>query len=519
MNELTSNSLTTGYRNAYYKIGGDYTGQIWLSHWNDSGERIESVFSHKSHLYIEDERGDRVSLFGTRIKRYDFKNIIERKKFLEANQKFRVFESLPPVMEFLIERYAGLQECEYFSKYPLRKMFIDIEAVSENEFPMPDDAKYPVNLITVYDSLKEEYHCWVLNDRNLKLNLKKQPVNYHVFDNEPDMLMNWLMYMNITSPDVITGWNIIGFDIIYLVNRCNNIFSIDITADYLSPVDRLRPVYYQQRFGKGYNTYEIGGVSVLDYYLLYRHKFTVTTKESYKLGYIAKEELGVSKLDYAGSIYNFWKNDFDRFIEYNILDVELVVKLDEKLKYIDISRSICNKGLVEYGSIYYSKPAIYGALALQAISNGKHILSKESTGNVEIDEAYEGGFVFEPISGYYKNGVGIVDFNSLYPNIIIANNISPETKIGKVTEINENYVCIKRNIGGEKRITPAEYELVKKKCIKSANNVLYLKHDKLTGIIPQFCQNMYQKRVEKKQEIDMLTNKLQKLTEELKTAH
>lgn len=481
------------YRNATYRRDENGVGEITLYTFDANGIPITEVHTWESHLYLEESTGkDAISMFDTKLKKYSFPSSRERYKYLEKiGDNKRIFESVAPVKEFLMQRFAGHQETIDFTKFKLRIHYMDIEIAVEHEFPEADSAKYKINVLTVYDSYIEKYMVWVMHD-DPSLFVDTATEKFHVFADESDMLNSYVDWHMSNRPDVITGWNIRAFDIPYLVNRLKKV-TLDRDLDLATngKVKAIKDTFKKNQ--QEYNSYEIGGVSCLDYMILYRDKFARNPMSHYSLDHIASEEIGAEKLKYDGTIRDFYRNDFRRFVDYNIKDVELVVKLERKLKYIELARVVCNFGLVEYECIYKSSPYIMGALRLQSIAGGKKFISKND--EVPDDEGYEGAFVFDTIAGVYRRGLTSVDLNSLYPNVIITCNISPETKVCKVISKTANEVIVDVN-GNNKILDIDTFNRLQEQCTISANNVLYKNRSKKIGILPEFSERMYNRRKE-----------------------
>ena len=369
----------------------------------------------------------------------------------------------------------------------------------------------------------------------------------HVYDEETPLLEDFLDYWIKYYPDVVTGWNTKGFDIPYIVNRLRVVLG-ETNMKKLSPVwDRIKnPIY--EKFDKKNNmtTYMIQGVSLIDYLPLYK-KFAGSSKQSFKLDAIAKEELDLGKFDYYDigyeSMQEFQKKDFTTFVQYNMIDTILVRLIDKKLGFISLMRSICNISLCEYEAIYQSLPHILGALTIQSRNNGVKFLTDANKDKdrqhqeQEDDYGYEGAFVFPTKAGYYKNRIMSYDFNSLYPNVMMTINISPDTKVGKLLsdnwkeivdsirnkkngvitfDLNET-VKLKKTNGKVIDITIAQLKtLVEEKCTVSANGVLYIKPAIKFGIIPQFLDKMYKRRVEVKSQMKANKKKAKAIDEQIK---
>jgi DNA polymerase elongation subunit (family B) len=460
------------------------------------------TFEHRSYLYVEKDYGnDGTSIYGTSLERLSFKSVASRKQWINKNPNKRLFECLNPTKEFLLDRYLENHEEKDFSQFPLRTHFCDIEIAIENEFPNPYDADYPINVITTYDSYKEMYFSFVVDNGENEF-ISTDNVIFSVFDNEIDMLDAYLEFHKSNIPDIITGWNICGFDIPYIVNRINKALPFGRSSD-LSPLDK-NPKYRYQFNKENPKEYEIDGLSIIDYMKIYK-KFKHPAQPSYSLENICQTELGEGKISYQGhSMKSFYKKEFRKFVDYNIRDVELMVKLDNKMKYLDVGRSLCNLGLVEYESVHASFPYLFGALVIEARKKDKIIVTEMQMHSEEDGRRFEGAFVFQPISGVYRNGVASFDLNSLYPNICITQNVSPETKIGKlVKDLGDSYEIM---LLGKKKIVGKEE--LKKIAIRSENNVLYCKHSHKTGIVPSLLERLYEGRKTDKKKIGRITRKL-----------
>lgn len=275
------------------------------------------------------------------------------------------------------------------------------------------------------------------------------------------------------------------------------------------------------------------GVSICDYMNLYK-KFIPKSQQSWKLDYIAKKDTGFGKLDYYDlgydSLKDFMRKDFPTFVKYNIIDTICVKKIDDVRQFIKLMRRVCNMGLCEYENIFKSIPYIVGALSIVARQQGVKFLtdSNRSEDRKLINEGFEGAYVFPTIPGYYKNGIASFDFNSLYPNLIMTCNISPETMVGKVvSDIAEgvpNEVIIRKPSGSIVKVSKDTFdEILEKKCSISANNVLFVKPSIKFGIMPTFLDKLYNQRkaikkemLKHKKEAQEVGEEIKKLEEELK---
>jgi DNA polymerase elongation subunit (family B) len=520
------------YRNVVYKIDNNWHGQIVLYGWDEDGNPTETIIPHKSYLYYETPDGTHTSMFGTKLKRKFFSSVIDRAKWIRNNPNTTIFESFKPEREFLLSYFEGQQEKDDFRQHKLRTQIIDIEIAVEDEFPEPDLAEYPINVLTVHDSHLDEYHVWVLKDdrwcdkdinfsdewKDNILDIEgkegnvKYEVKFYLFEDEGELLAHFLKWYCNNRPDVISGWNVEGFDMPYLINRMK--LFLDDDVDMLSPVGQIRKIQRNQRgSAKEIQSYKLAGVSVLDLFLLYKHKFTVGSKPNYKLGDRAQDELGYGKMEYTGSFKEFYRGDFKRFVGYNIIDVILCVDMEERLGYLRLARTICNMGLCEYEAIVSSSPYIVGAVALQAHTMGKKIVTDRRLDIDNIDTSFTGAYVFPTQMNVYRNGITSLDLNSLYPNVMINLNISPETKIGKfIDDDGTSFKTLKfEGKSVTKKISYEDIEKLRDKVTISSNGVVYLNPDRQKGIIPAFLERFYKERSRIKRKGKTLENKVSNL--------
>ena len=545
------------YRNIAYNVKNGI-GMIWLSTWDEDGKRIEIEVPHQSYLWYEpnkhqnvicDKSDESTSIFGKPLIRKTFKNQWDRKKWCQDNQGTQLFEKLVPIREYLMTNYIGLERSDKFVEFPLKTFFFDIEIKVGDEFPKAADANYPINVISIVDSLTDTEHVWVTTDKVdevidkktqrefdefLKPYLPSIKTVYHLFESEVEMLKDFITFWSSDYPDIVTGWNIDTFDIPYIINRTFKVLD-ESWAEKLSPLKNIYKTYSKDLLC---DIYHLTGISIIDYLFIYK-KFNQGSKQSFKLDYIAELELGFGKLSYEewdNNIKMFMEGDFRSFVKYNMVDSVLVYLLDRKLNYILLTRKVCNIGLCEYEAIYKSMPYILGALCIQAQKLGVRYLTDvnavaqygdDSTNSNDV--GYEGAFVYPTQVGYYNQGIASFDFNSLYPNIMISTNISPDTKIGKLINYNPNNERHQIKIANSNKIetisTDQLNQLLEHKCTMSANKVLYYKPNVKRGIVPQFLIDLYdtrvatknQMKVYKKQKsvVEKENNKIKKYIKEL----
>lgn len=293
-----------------------------------------------------------------------------------------------------------------------RTCVLDIEVEDRNGFP--EEGEEPVVCLTAWDSFDEEYHVFVWDiDEDEVTN---DDYVLHTYDEEGSMLDGFLTYLSERDPDVLTGWNSNDFDLPYLIDRLG-----ELDGDGMDPnrLARVGDVWHDDWGGP-----TIKGRATFD--LLYAYqRMNFTELESYRLDAIAEEELGESKVTYTGKIGDLWEDDPDRLLEYNKMDVELCVRIDEKVGIVDFFRELSR--FVGCSLEDATTPSDVVDVYVLRKAHGDFVLP--SKGGASGGEEYEGGEVFEPITGIREN-VGVLDLASLYPMSMVSINASPETKVG-----------------------------------------------------------------------------------------
>jgi DNA polymerase elongation subunit (family B) len=477
------------YRNVYYD---PRNGAMHLWTWDNNGNRIKLVTSYEPYLYIESEHGtDATSVFKTALKKLSFKNQKSRKAYVDSTPITRLFYNLDIQQQFLLEMFKDEINKPGFGNQPLKIFYLDIETYATDHFSTPEAATDPINLITVYDSLTKKYYTWGCKNYSTT----DEDVNYIKCKDERDLLKSFVRFWKNDTPDIVTGWNIHGYDIPYIMNRLSKIFEDDY-RDKLSPVNKL---WLQEnaainKLGRQIDRWHIAGVSIIDYMDLYE-SLCGGKRESMSLNYISEYELGESKVAIGStSLSSLADTDWFKFTDYNIQDVRLLVMLENKLKYLQLVRNLAYRGFIPFQKSTGKVAMITGAVAHQALSQNMII----PTFNIEnIKQEFAGGFVYEPTKGLYDDVV-TYDANSLYPNTIITLNISTETKIGKIVGRNDDGVTLKLTNNKIVNITNEKFEKIvesEKLCITKAD-VLYTQRFK--GVVPTLIDKLYTERVNAK---------------------
>ena len=340
-------------------------------------------------------------------------------KQYENVDNFNFYGSTNYPYVYINEIYQG--RIDYDIKL-IRIANIDIEVGSENGFPQPASALEPITAIAVkLDDMIYVFGCGQYNNY-------RDDVDYKMCRDEKDLIEKFLQFWREKDPDVITGWNIKGFDIPYLYNRILRLFD-DKMAKKLSPIGIINEREYTKNSMYGQEKevdITLGGISTLDYIELYK-KFTYAQQESYRLDNIATVELGEKKLDYSefGNLHQLYKLDYQKFIEYNIGDVELVDKLEDKMKLIEMAFALAYDAKVNYPDVF-TQVRMWDCLTHNYLMERNIVVPQKRT--TSKDSAYAGAYVKDPIVGMHEWVVSF-DLNSLYPHLMMQYNISPETLV------------------------------------------------------------------------------------------
>jgi len=491
------------YRNCVYN---NKSKSIHLWTWDIKGNRVFQELDFKPYLQLEDKRGTDKSIYGTPLKKREFETLWDRNKFVKESGIKRIFENLPPYQQFLVDNYYLNNQEDDFSQYPLKVCYIDIENPLPDKFPDMETADSVVNLITCFDSLTERYTTFGLK----AYKPKQDNVDYFHCKSEHDLLKRFIGHISSDYPDVFCGWNSNGYDLKYLINRIT--FELGKEwADELSPIGRIyEKVDKQGKFGQATSEYVIEGIACLDYMIMY-NKFKLDDKpENSKLDTVAELELNENKIEHSETLWDLARDNWDKYVDYNIKDVELVVKLNKKLDYISLIRFLAYNGLCGLTQAVKTVAVINGAIAIKARLRNQYI---PSFSRPKREGKNAGGFVQESRLGFANNVVSF-DANSLYPSVMISLNISPETKIGKIVRV-DNKINLEHVSGRTFEFTDVkflEYIKEEKAAISSSGHLF---SQKVKGIMPEFLDELYTKRKDMKYKGKTIKAQLEKIRDTL----
>ena len=393
------------------------------------------------------------------------------KKYNEV-ENFNIYGNERYIYQYISEKYPEVEV--KFDTEKIKLTTIDIEVASENGFPDVESAAEEVLLITLQDYSTKQIRTWGRGD----FNNKQENVIYKGFKTEYELLtdfINWWMIEDNT-PEVITGWNSKLYDIPYLCRRIDRILGEKLKK-------RMSPwglVTEEETYisGRKHISYDIGGVSQLDYLDLYK-KFTYKAQESYRLDYIASVELGQKKLDHSefDTFKDFYTKGWQKFVEYNIIDVELVDRLEDKMKLIELALTMAYDAKVNYEDVFY-QVRMWDTIIYNYLKRRNIVIPPKN--RTDKSDKYAGAYVKEPIPGKYDWVVSF-DLNSLYPHLIMQYNISPETLIDK----RHPSVTVDRILD--------ETETINGDYAVCANGAQFRKD--VRGFLPELMEKMYNERV------------------------
>ena len=451
-------------------------GDKFLVRGYDNGEYFQIRDDYQPTLFVSSNKETQYkTLDGQYVAKVKPGTVRETKEFIrqyEFVDNFQVFGNERFIYQYISDKYP--QDEVKFDISKIRLYTMDIETKSENGFPDVESADQEMLLISMQNYNTKEIITWGQGP----FKLKQGNHYYKQFNNEFDLLNDFISWWMKNTPDIVTGWNIQMFDIPYLAKRLYRVLG-DKVARRLSPWGLCSPKELYIK-GRRHIVYDIGGITQLDYLDLYK-KFTYTNRESYRLDYIAQVELGQKKLDHSeyDTFKDFYTNGWQKFVEYNIIDVELVDRLEDKMKLIELALTMAYDAKVNYNDVFYQvrmwDNIIYNYLKKRNIVIPPKLSEQK-------DEKYAGAYVKEPKPGKYDWVVSF-DLNSLYPHLIMQYNISPET----LRDERHPTVSVKDIL--EKNLT---FEMHKDNSV-CANGAMYRKDKR--GFLPELMEKMYNERV------------------------
>jgi len=484
------------YRNCYYD---SRTSIITEWTWNADGDRITLETPFQPFLMVETELESNIkSVYGTNLKMKSFKNGYERTRFID-DYDGRVFFSVRPEQQYLIGKYRNAKD-ENWMKNDLRIFTFDIECPARDEFPDPELARHEIDVMTIHDSLTNIYHVWgnkPYDESNITTVMKslggnidiinEDQIRYYEIADEKTRLVNMVDFWEKNCPDILTGWNSEGFDVPYLINRIKLVCK-GTHYKRLSPVNKVTTREYIDKFKNPRIGYKLHGISSLDYMLVFQ-SLTFSEKESWKLDAIASEVLGCGKLELDGvSLYDLARSDWDKYTNYNIIDVAILVNIDKKQDYFTLIRNLVYAGYGNPADALGKVIVLSGAIYARGMDERTLPETKPLGDSVK----FEGGYVKEPDAGIYE-GIASFDATSLYPSLAMTMNMSHETIVGEVVSRSDGYTFLRIN-GESYKKADADLMpfLIKNKLCLSKADVIFSQHKE--GLIKKVIKSFFDKK-------------------------
>ena len=530
------NYIGLGYRYVSYTTDANRQGRIVLFGYDTAGNPAIFILPWKSWVKytVKYETNER-DIYDRYVATKYFSNSFERKKWVEAAVGIDIVECFRPEQEALQFLFAENALDDNFNTYPLRIQYFDIETEISDQFEKPADARNRINMMTIYDSQTEKFYTWSLEHAEIDFKeepLKDYPKDKFVFfefhNNEQRMLEHFLDWYEDNYPDVNYGWNTKAYDIPYLVRRIENVLG-NTEAKRLSPVGKyfIKDVNHDNKRTDASAQIEVNidGLFIADGLALYRDKFGIAKPDGgYTLDNIGEYEGCGHKIHYEGTLKDLYLKDYQKFYEYNVRDVDLAKRIDDKCKMIKLARTITSFGLSQYPTIYSSISYLVGSVTAFAKTQMGRVFTSYLKEEKKLS-GFEGAFVFPMQKGLKKKGIAAIDFASLYPSNIRSINASPETYRGKVlvqfynddgslAPINENNELpfdlfndkvakaknvakiLLKNPNGKR--TECDVDKLRAWIIKhgiyTANNTIFLKHEEKWGVIAKWCEHFYNER-------------------------
>jgi len=479
---------------AFYTNVHQHKNEFLIRGYED-GRRVQYTVPCEPWLFTNDRVGldEYKTLDGKSVYKKTFNSIYDAKNYVKENTGVSgksVYGMTNWIYPFINDHYSGV--IDYDAKI-ISVTTIDIETDSSGGFPDISLADKQVTAITLRKGDKSVvmgYFPYTPESDN---------ITYIQCDTEQALLEMFIKCWRSEqyNPDIITGWNCEFFDMPYLINRITRIIGPE-SAKRLSPWGILSEREVEIN-GRAFNIPIIVGITILDYLQLYR-KFSFTMQESYKLDHIAFVVLGERKLDYTELGYEnldeFYREDFRNYINYNIRDVDLVYRMDDKLKFIDQVYALAYDGKVNYLDTFTSV-RMWDVIIHNYLIDHKIVVPMFDPGEREGQEGIEGAYVKDPQVGLHKWVVSF-DLNSLYPHLIMQYNISPETYKGMFASLNTD-AGVDKILNGALNDIGIRREMIAQNYTVAATGC-YFDRDR-QGFLPKLMEKMYNDRVHFKNEM------------------
>ena len=466
----------------FYTYVGLIKNKIYCRWFQDDNEYSSNeTFQPTMYVTAPPDKCQYKTLDGEPVGHVKFDDIPSCKDFIKQYKNIKnypIYGNTNYMVQYISEKYPSKIRWNYNK---LKIYTIDIEVSAEDGFPDIQTASSEITAITVHDSISNTYFVWGTGSYVPHDDTKN--INYNECEDEEELLDSFYHWWTTNYPNIITGWNCKFFDIPYLINRYKHFEHFKVNNLSPSGVINDRSVFIA---GRENYYYTIPGISILDYLDLYK-KFTYKVRESYRLDYIGFVELGLKKVA-VGEVqgYDLYKTNYQKFIEYNIRDVEIVEKLDEKMKLLELVVTIAYESKINFEDVF-SPVRTWDSIIYNFLKKRNVVIPNKGEESDRTD--FVGAYVKEPQTGLH-NWVMSFDLNSLYPHLIQQYNISPETKTDIIKDITVDKLLSQE---------------IDTKFLKDNNSCMTPNGQCFTnqykGFLPQLMEDMYNERVEFKKKM------------------
>ena len=451
-------------------------GNYFLVRAYEDGKHIEFREEFKPTLFVKSKKESKYrTLSGEVVDAVQPGTVKDCREFLKKYENvdgFEIYGNERYIYQYISDKYS--EEEIKFDINKIKLVTIDIEVASENGFPDVESCSEEILAITIQDYATKKIVSWGVKP----FTHNRSDLIYHYCESEFALLNTFIQYWMDNTPEIVTGWNLQLYDIPYICKRLNRVLGEKL----MKRMSLWGLVSEGEIFmnGRKHTTFDIGGVTQLDYMDLYK-KFTYKTQESYRLDYIAEVELGQKKLDHSEyeTFKEFYTKNWQKFIEYNIVDVELVDRLEDKMKLIELALTMAFDARVNFTDVFY-QVRMWDNIIYNYLKKRNIVIPQKNRSSK--NEKYAGAYVKEPKPGIYDWVVNF-DLNSLYPHLIMQFNISPETLIDK----RHPTVSVDKILN--QKLDFEEY----KDYAVCANGAMYRKD--VRGFLPELMEKMYNERV------------------------
>jgi len=450
-------------------------GANFLVRGYENGQSVQFKEEYSPTLYVKSKRESKYkTLEGENVEPIQPGTVRDCREFYKKYDEvdnFKIYGNDRYVFQYISDKYP-----EDEIKFDIKKInlvTIDIEVKSEEGFPDPENCAEEMLTISIQDYATKQIKTW----GRKPYTPSQDNVTYYHFEDEVAMLNSFLYWWSNNPPEVVTGWNCRLYDIPYLCGRIDRIMGTK-KLKLMSPwgIVSQEQVYIN---GREFNIFDIAGVTTLDYLELYK-KFTYTNRESYRLDYIAEVELGQKKLDHSefDTFKDFYNGNWKKFVDYNIVDVELVDRMEDKMKLIELALTMAYDAKVNFVDVMY-QVRMWDTIIYNYLKKRDIVIPPRDRS--DKDKRYEGAYVKQPEPGVYDWVVSF-DLNSLYPHLMMQYNISPETLV----EEKHPSATIDKILNKE-----LTFEMYKDYAV-CANGAMFRKD--IRGFMPKLMEKMYAER-------------------------